>query len=71
MVASCTPYATPRPTSSGCPKNEAALPEWQAAIEALMLVVERDGPAMFARVGVMLALNRGLMGYSRPYRFLR
>jgi hypothetical protein len=26
------------------PKTEAALPEWQAAIEALMLVAERDGP---------------------------
>jgi hypothetical protein len=41
------------------PKKESALPEWQAAIEALMLVVEQNGPTMFARVGVMLALNRG------------
>jgi hypothetical protein len=43
---------------TGLPKKEAALPEWQAAIEALMLVVERDGPPMFARTGVMRALNR-------------
>jgi hypothetical protein len=41
------------------PKKEAALPEWQAAIEALMLVVEHGGPTMFARIGVMRALNRG------------
>jgi hypothetical protein len=33
-------------------------PEWQAAIESLMLVAEHDGPTMFARIGVMRALNR-------------
>ena len=41
------------------PKKEADAPEWQAAIEALMLVVELGGPPMFARIGVMRALNRG------------
>jgi hypothetical protein len=41
------------------PANEAALPKWQAAIEALILVVELGGPTMFTRVGVMRALNRG------------
>jgi hypothetical protein len=40
------------------PKKESAAPEWQAAIEALMLVVELGGPTMFARIGVMRALNR-------------
>jgi hypothetical protein len=44
---------------TGLPKKESSLPEWQAAIEALMLVVEHSGPTMFARVGVMQALNRG------------
>lgn len=39
------------------PKKEAALPEWQTAIEALMLVVERNGPTMLARIGVMRALT--------------
>ena len=29
-----------------------------AAIEGLMLVAERDGPTMFARIGIMRALNR-------------
>jgi hypothetical protein len=41
------------------PKTEAVHPEWQAAIEALMLVAERNGPTMLARIGVMRALNRG------------
>ena len=39
-------------------KEEAAAPEWQAAIEALILVVELGGPTMMARIGVMKALNR-------------
>jgi hypothetical protein len=29
-----------------------------AAIEALMLVADRGGPTMFARISVMRALNR-------------
>jgi hypothetical protein len=33
-------------------------PEWQAAMEALILVVELGGPTMFARIGFMQALNR-------------
>jgi len=33
-------------------------PEWQAAMEALLLVAELNGPTMFARIGVMRALNR-------------
>ncbi len=32
-------------------------PEWQTAAEALLLVAERGGPAMFARIGMMRALN--------------
>jgi hypothetical protein len=40
------------------PEDESALPEWQAAIEALMLVCELGGPTMFARIGVMRALIR-------------
>ena len=37
-------------------KHEAA--ESQAAMEALILVAETNGPTMFARIGVMQALNR-------------
>jgi hypothetical protein len=40
------------------PKAEHDADEWQAAMEALLLVAEQDGPAMFARIGVMRALNR-------------
>ncbi len=40
------------------PKAEHDTPEWQAAMQALLLVAERDGPTMLARIGVMRALNR-------------
>ena len=41
------------------PKAEHDTEEWQAAMEALLLVAELDGPPMFARIGIMRALNRG------------
>jgi hypothetical protein len=50
------------------PKKESDLPEWQAAIEALMLVVRQDGPTMFARIGVMRALNRHVERVFDPPR---
>ena len=40
------------------PKSEHDAEEWQPAMEALMLVAEHDGPTMFARIGMMRALNR-------------
>jgi hypothetical protein len=40
------------------PKAEHEAPEWLAAMEALILVAESDGPTMFARIGVMRALDR-------------
>jgi hypothetical protein len=40
------------------PKAEHNAKEWQAAMEALILVAEHNGPTMFARIGVMKALNR-------------
>jgi hypothetical protein len=40
------------------PKAVHTAPEWQAAMEALILVVELGGPRMFARIGFMQALNR-------------
>jgi hypothetical protein len=51
---------------TGLPKKEAALPEWQAAIEVLILVVEQNGPTMFARI--MQALNRGHVREFNPTR---
>jgi hypothetical protein len=40
------------------PKAEHTAAEWQAAMEALILVATLGGPTMFARIGVMRALNR-------------
>ena len=49
------------------PKKEADLPEWQAAIEVLMLV-SRGGPTMMARIGVMRALNCHVERIFNPER---
>jgi hypothetical protein len=35
------------------PRAEHDAEEWQAAMQALLLVAEHDGPTMFARIGVM------------------
>jgi hypothetical protein len=40
------------------PKAEHEALEWQAAMQALILVAASGGPAMLARIGVMQALNR-------------
>jgi hypothetical protein len=42
--------------------------QWQAAMQALLLVSEHDGPTMFARIGVMKALNRGYVREFNPSR---
>jgi hypothetical protein len=39
-------------------KAEHDADEWQAAMEALLLVAEHDGPTMFAPIGAMQALHR-------------
>jgi hypothetical protein len=40
------------------PKAEHDDADWQVAMETLLLVAERDGPEMLARIAVMKALNR-------------
>ena len=50
------------------PKAEHDAPEWQAAMEALLLVAESGGPTMFARIGVMRALNRHVERVFNPDR---
>jgi hypothetical protein len=50
------------------PKKEADTGEWQAAIESLMLAAELGGPPMFARIGVMRALNRHVERMLNPDR---
>lgn len=39
------------------PKAEYDAPEWQSAMEALILIAEHGGPTMLARIGVMRGLN--------------
>jgi hypothetical protein len=50
------------------PKVEHSAPEWQAAMEALILVATRGGPTMLARIGVMTALNRHVVREFNPDR---
>ena len=50
--------ATPAQYITKLLKAEHDAEEWQAAMQALLLVVEHDGPTIFARIGVMRALNR-------------
>ena len=50
------------------PKAEHSAPEWQAAMEALILVAETGGPTMLARIGVMRALNRHVERIFDPDR---
>jgi hypothetical protein len=50
------------------PKAEHDAPEWQAAMQALLLVAEHGGPTMLARVGVMRALNRHVERVFKPSR---
>jgi hypothetical protein len=50
------------------PKAEHDAAEWQAAMEALLLVAESGGPTMFARIGVMRALNRQIEREFDPSR---
>jgi hypothetical protein len=40
------------------PKAEHMAPEWQDAMQALILIATRGGPTMLARIGVMRALHR-------------
>jgi hypothetical protein len=40
----------------------------QAAMEALILVAELDGPTVFARIGIMRALNRHVERVFDPTR---
>ena len=48
------------------PKAEHDAPEWQAAMEALILVAESGRPTMLARIGVMRALNRRVERVFNP-----
>ena len=47
------------------PKAEHEAAEWQAAMEALILVATSGGPTMFARIGIMRALNASAPRHKR------
>jgi hypothetical protein len=42
--------------------------EWQAAMQARLLVADLNGPPMLARIGVMRALNRNVERVFDPSR---
>jgi hypothetical protein len=50
------------------PKSDHAAVEWQAAMEALILVATLGGPTMFARIGIIRALNRHVERVFDPSR---
>jgi hypothetical protein len=50
------------------PKAEHDADEWQAAMQTLLLVAEHDRPTMFARIGLMRALNRHVERVFDPSR---
>ena len=52
---------------TGLPKAEHEAPEWQAAMEALILVATSGGPTMFAS-GIMRALNHHVERVFDPDR---
>jgi hypothetical protein len=45
-------------TSPGCRKRSTMPPNGKPAMETQLLVAERDGPEMMARIGMKQALNR-------------
>ena len=49
-----------RPDITRLPMKESDLPEWQTAIDSLMLV-SRSGPAKLARIAFIQALDRNVV----------
>jgi hypothetical protein len=50
------------------PKAEHESPQWQAAVEALIMAAEDRGPLMLARIGMLRALNRRVERVFNPDR---
>jgi len=48
------------------PEDEHAAPDWQVAMEALILIAEKGGATMLARIAVMRALNRHVEQVFNP-----
>jgi hypothetical protein len=58
----------PRQYITKLPKAEHDTEEWRAAMQALLLVAEHNGPPMFARIGIMTALNSHVERVFDPSR---
>lgn len=52
----------------GLPEAMQQEARWQAAVEALLVVVQHRGPTMFARIGMMRAIERGRPAPVEPRR---
>jgi hypothetical protein len=50
------------------PKADHTAPQWQAAMQALILVAENGGPTILPRIGVMKAMNHGVERVFRSDR---
>jgi hypothetical protein len=50
------------------PESGHTAPEWQAAMKALGLVATLGGPTMFARIGMLRAINRRVDRVFNPDR---
>ena len=57
MLRPSVHYVTEGPIPRNTTGSEISAVPWQAAIEALLLVVELNGPTMIARIGLLRALN--------------
>jgi hypothetical protein len=51
-----------------CRRRCSRAADWQAAMEALILVATSGGPTMFAGIGIMRALNRHVERVFNPDR---
>jgi hypothetical protein len=50
------------------PTSEHDAPEWQTAVQLLMDAAEDRGPMMFAKMGVLQAINRNVVRVFNPER---
>jgi len=64
----CRAYRIAQGQEADHPARRRSLRHETAAMQALLLVAEHGGPTMFARIGVMRALNRHVERVFDPSR---
>jgi hypothetical protein len=67
-AASSSPSRTPATTSRGLARQSMRPRNGRRPLEALILVATSGGPTMFARIGIMRALNRNVERVLNPDR---